>query len=223
MTRKPEKLPTASTKDRILDAAETLFANEGFHCTSLRTLTKKADVNLAAVNYHFGSKEALVEAMMERRLQALNPQREALLDKVLERALNEERPPRSEDILRAFIEPTINFSESGKGPRHFIAFIGRILMDPDDSLRNMFLKRIRPLFVRFYKAMCEALPEVPPQTVFMRLQMTLGLISHVMCSIERYTGTSREFPLPPGIPPIENAQELCEVILEFVLPGLEKS
>jgi len=222
MTRKNEITPSGSTKDRILDAAETLFASEGFHCTSLRTLTRKAEVNLAAVNYHFGSKEALVEAMMARRLQDLNPQREALLDDVLERARHEQRPPRSEDILRAFIEPTINFSESGQGPRHFIAFIGRILMEPDDALRNMFLKRIRPLFERFYKAMCEALPEVPPQTVYMRLQMTLGLISHVMCGIDRYTGTSREFPLPPGIPPIENTQQLCEVILAFVLPGLEK-
>jgi len=212
---------TTSTKDRILDAAEILFASEGFHCTSLRTLTRTAGVNLAAVNYHFGSKEALVEALMERRLESLNRQREEYLAQELDKARQEGRRPEASQVLRALIEPTLNFSESGQGPRHFVAFIGRILVEPDDALRSMFLQRVRPLFRTFYAALREALPHIPPKLVFMRLQLIIGMVSHAMCGIDRFTGKAREFSLPEGVTPIANTQELCNMILDFVLPGME--
>ena len=222
MTRNNEPPSASGTKNRILDAAEILFASEGFHCTSLRTLTQKAEVNLAAVNYHFGSKEALAQALMERRLEPLNRQREEQLERVLDIARNEQRPAHSEDILRAFIEPTITFSDSGTGPRHFVAFIGRIMMEPDNGLRSIFLQRVRPLFGRFYAALRETLPEVSEQALFMRLQMTIGMLSHVMCGIDRFTGKEPELPFPPGVKPASSSNELCEMILAFVVPGLEK-
>jgi len=215
-------MPKPATKDRILDAAEILFASDGYHCTSLRTLTTEAEANLAAVNYHFGSKEALVEALLERRLQPLNRQRLERLNHVLEAARQKQQRPDAKEILRAFIEPTLNFVESGKGPRHFVAFIGRIMMEPDDSLRTMFLQRVRPLFDSFYTALREALPEVPQQAIYMRLQMIIGMFSHAMCGFERFAGKAREFPLPPGVTPAHNTQELCDMMLAFVLPGLEK-
>ena len=68
------------TKDRILDAAERLFADKGYSATSLRDITQEAEVNLAAVNYHFGSKEALLTALLERRLDPVNRKRLELLD-----------------------------------------------------------------------------------------------------------------------------------------------
>jgi len=222
MNRKKEAQSAASTKDRILDAAEILFASEGFHCTSLRTLTQKAGVNLAAVHYHFGSKEALAQALMERRLAPLNRQREEQLARVLATARSEQRPAHSEDILRAFIEPTITFGDSGTGPRHFVAFVGRIMMEPDNGLRSIFLQRIRPLFARFFAALRETLPEVSEQALFMRLQMTIGMLSHVMCGIDRFTGREPELPFPPGVKPASSSNELCEIMLAFVVPGLEK-
>ena len=69
-----------TTKDRILDSAERLFARDGFEATSLRAITAEANVNLAAVNYHFQSKEALVQAVIGRRMGPVNAQRIALLD-----------------------------------------------------------------------------------------------------------------------------------------------
>ena len=72
------------TKQRILDVAERLFATRGFHATSLRAITRAAEVNLAAVNYHFGSKDALLEAVMLRRLGPLNEIRQARLDQNLQ-------------------------------------------------------------------------------------------------------------------------------------------
>ena len=70
-----------ATKDRILDAAESLFMEHGFEATSLRSITAAAGVNLAAVNYHFGSKEELFQAVLTRRLDPMNQERVDLLDR----------------------------------------------------------------------------------------------------------------------------------------------
>jgi len=69
------------TKSRILDAAETLFIECGYEAMSLRQITSRAEVNLAAVNYHFGSKESLIHSMLSRRLDRLNQERVKLLDR----------------------------------------------------------------------------------------------------------------------------------------------
>src|SRR6478735_927974 len=84
MPRKPIALDatSAGTKTRILDAAERLFVEHGFEATSLRSLTSAAGVNLAAVNYHFGSKEELFQAVLTRRLDPMNQERIELLGRV---------------------------------------------------------------------------------------------------------------------------------------------
>ena len=94
------------TKIRILDAAESLFAEHGFAATSLRAITRHANVNLAAVHYHFGSKEGLVEAVFSRRLGPLNQERLELLDAV------EARGGELEDVLRALIGPALRLSRA---------------------------------------------------------------------------------------------------------------
>ena len=78
--------PRSTTKDKILDVAEGLFAEHGFNDTSLRTITGKANVNLASVNYHFGDKKTLVRAVLNRYLEAFMP---ALQDALVNLNLNE--------------------------------------------------------------------------------------------------------------------------------------
>src|SRR3954462_6664616 len=73
---------SADTKTRILDAAELLFMEHGYEATSLRSLTAAAGVNLASVNYHFGSKDVLFQAVLTRRLDPMNQERIALLEKL---------------------------------------------------------------------------------------------------------------------------------------------
>jgi len=135
------------TKTRILDAAEYLFARHGYDATSLRQITGRAKVNLAAVNYHFGSKKELVKAVIARRLLPLNKLREERLDEV-ERALASGGKVGSREILRAFIEPTVHFRASGRGPEDFIVLVGRILAEPDQTAREIFIEMVRPLFLR---------------------------------------------------------------------------
>src|SRR3954471_14093749 len=101
--------PPHETRTRILDAAEELFMQHGFEGTSMRLLTAKAGVNLAAVNYHFGSKDALVEAVFRRRLHPINVARVAELDK-LEAT---DGAPSPGAIIRAFITPGLRLMADG--------------------------------------------------------------------------------------------------------------
>ena len=99
-----------STKERILGAAEELFAQHGFAGTSLRQVTSRADVNIAAVNYHFGSKENLVNEVFRRRMDDMTAARLSLLEKALA-----ERPGQLEPILAAFVEPALALAQDRHG------------------------------------------------------------------------------------------------------------
>ncbi len=157
-----------------------------------------------------------------RRLRPLNRLRQERLDAVLQRAAAQNARPAVGDILRAFIEPTLTFRESGPGPRHFITLIGRILVEPDDRLRTLFLQQIRPLFTNFYTALRSALPQVSGQQVYMRLLLTIGMVSNAMCGLERFTGKSRDFQLPEGVDPVADTRQLGDMILALVQPGWEQ-
>src|SRR6185503_3790882 len=114
--------PQHETRTRILDAAEELFMLHGFEGTSMRLLTSRAGVNLAAVNYHFGSKDALIEALFRRKLDPMNTARLA----ELERLESEGRPLAPEAIIRAFVGPSLRHMEDAKGGgRNFIRLLGR--------------------------------------------------------------------------------------------------
>src|SRR5512143_3976610 len=95
----------AETKDRILDAAERLFAEHGFDATSLRMITAAAGVNLAAVNYHFRSKDSLIEAVFGRRIGPVNKERLEMLT-AAEKAAGSD-PLSLEAVVRAFVEPVV--------------------------------------------------------------------------------------------------------------------
>ncbi len=205
----------SNTKERILDAAEHLFAAEGFHSTSLRRLTSAADVNLAAVNYHFGSKEALLEAVFERRLVPLNRERRERLDEVIETARRQKTLPRPADVLRSFIEPTLHFRESGAGAESFILLVGRALAEPDDTIRKIFMRHMEPLFLQLYRTLCEALPDFSPNLVFWRLHFTLGAMSHTMCMNGRFK------IVPPGVEPPSDAASLTQILLDYLVAGME--
>jgi AcrR family transcriptional regulator len=173
-TKKPD------TKGRILDAAEYLFARYGYRGTSLRAITGRAKVNLASVNYHFGSKTTLLEAVIRRRILPLNQLRKKRLEKVRQDALRNRVSPDVKAVLLAFIEPTLLFMESSPGARNFITFIGRSFTDPDDTVRKVFLRFIKQIFQLLLEAMCDALPRHPRGVVFWRLHFTMGALFHSM-------------------------------------------
>src|SRR6478752_5764427 len=126
MPRKPVTLDatSAGTKTRILDAGERLFVEHGFEATSLRSLTTAAGVNLAAVHYHFGSKEELFQAVLTRRLDPMNQERIDLLEKVEREAAV--RPLSCEKVLFAMLIPALRLARDEKrGGKDFLRLVGR--------------------------------------------------------------------------------------------------
>lgn len=204
-----------NTKQSILDAAERLFALHGYHHTSLRKITGEAGVNLAAVNYHFGSKEALLKAIFERHLIPLNKIRQDNIKAVRELAQREKKPLRAADIIRAFIEPTLKYRDSKNGSNYFIALVGRAMTEPDETVRNLFLHHIKPLGFLLFETLKEALPDLNPETLYWRLQFTVGTISHIM----RTTG--RLEMVPDNITLNQDADSLIDQLLPFLTAGLE--
>jgi AcrR family transcriptional regulator len=205
------------TKQKILDAAEYLFACEGYRGTSLRAITGKARVNLASVNYHFGSKTSLLEAVIRRRILPLNQLRMKRLEQVREEALNRGKKPAVKAVLLAFIEPTLLFMESSTGARNFVTFIGRSFTDPDDTVRKVFLRFIKQLFQLLFKTLCEALPNQRRDVIFWRLHFTMGSLFHTMHVSGNITVG------PKDIRTNIDSHSLINQIIPFVTAGVKAS
>jgi AcrR family transcriptional regulator len=205
----------ADTKKNILDAAEKLFSRHGFAATSLRILTKEAGVNLAAVNYHFGSKEELIKAVIERRLLPLNRLRTEKLLSVKRHAEEENRLPGVREVILAFMEPTFAFRNSGEGARNFITLIGRTFSEPESTVREIFLDLVRPVFQLLHDLLCEALPQLGRDVIFCRLHFTLGAMGHAMNM--QHMGCL----FPDGLDFKIDAASMSEQFIDFVVSGLE--
>jgi AcrR family transcriptional regulator len=202
------------TKQSILDAAEYLFASKGFRGTSLRAITGRARVNLAAVNYHFGSKETLLEEVIKRRLLPLNRVRKQRIEEVRNSAREKGKKPELRSVLLAFIEPTLLFRASAPEAENFVTFIGRAMTDPDDTVRNVFQRFIMPLFQTLLETSCEALPEHPKELVFWRLHFTVGALFHTL----HICGNMSMAPV--NINDLD-ADSLTELILPYVTAGMK--
>lgn len=160
---------TPTTRERILDSAERMFARHGLDGASLRAITGDAGVNLASVNYHFGSKEALIEAVFDRRLAPVNAERLRLL------SLAEQHPPPSlKGILDAFIRPAVSLcTGAGDEGRDFLSLAGRMHTLPPDY-QKLFLDQFEEVFQRFGKALKEALPDLSDTTLLWRFFFVVG-------------------------------------------------
>jgi AcrR family transcriptional regulator len=163
------------TKSRILDAAERLIAEFGLD-VSLRTITAEARVNLAAVNYHFQSKDALWEALVARRFEPMNAKRIASLN-----ALEAEFPAGPlplERVLEAFLGPVLDMGV--EQPEHIRPMMGRLFTLPEEFLRRIFNRHFAPIASRFNAAFARAVPEIPDDERIWRLVFAIGSMVHVM-------------------------------------------
>jgi len=162
------------TRTNLLDAAEHLFAHEGVDRASLRAITQAANANLAAVHYHFGSKEALVREVLERRLGPLNRRRLELLDRV-ETANSE---PTLDSVITAFVQPTLEMVERERGGHAFARFVCRTFSEPDENLRDLVLEQFREVLARFTAAFARVLPGLPAEEMFWRFHFMVGAMIH---------------------------------------------
>ncbi len=199
------------TQIRILDSAERLFAASGFEGTSLRTITADAKVNLAAVNYHFGSKEALLEAVLRRRIAPVNEERLSRLDAL--EAKSGGRSLNARHVLRAFIEPPfLKMGEWGEAGQKFMQIIGRTYADTSPKIQDMFLRQFGTVIERFTAAFQNALPDLAPEVVNRRLHFVIGGMAHTLAWSNKLCDRSDEG---------EAAEVLLEDLIRFAAAGLK--
>lgn len=167
------------TKTKILNAAELLFAEKGFATTSLREITSDAEVNLAAVNYHFGSKKELIKALMKRYLDQLSPILVTALTKVNEQA----EQPTLEQVFTAFIEPLLTLNDYREnGTSIFLQLLGRSYTDSQGFLRWFITTTYPDILDNFVAAVHRAYPELSSEDIFWRLHFTMGTAVFTMSS-----------------------------------------
>jgi AcrR family transcriptional regulator len=173
---------SSATQEKILDAAEGLFMEHGFEATTLRQITAAAGVNLAAVNYHFGSKEELFQAVLTRRLDPMNQERVALL------ARFERDAPQMlscERILAAMFIPALKLARDPKrGGKNFLRLLGRAYADPAPFIRHFLSEQYAVMIARFKAAFGRALPHLPRKELSWRLHFVMGALSYTLAGTD---------------------------------------
>ena len=166
------------TKEKILDVAEGLFAEHGFKDTSLRTITGKAGVNLASVNYHFGDKKTLVRAVLNRYLEAFMP---AVQDALVNLNLNSSYD--MADVFESLRGPLRNLNDvRPNGTNRFMLLIGRGYTDVQGHLRWFITTRYSEALSLFTQSVMKANPKLSQEDLFWRLHFTLGACVFTMAS-----------------------------------------
>ncbi|MBN3492250.1 MULTISPECIES: TetR/AcrR family transcriptional regulator [Vibrio] len=167
-----------TTKEKILDVAEALFAEHGFNDTSLRTITSKAGVNLASVNYHFGDKKTLVRAVLNRYLEAFMP---AVQDALITLNLNESY--KMADVFESLRGPLRALNDvRPNGTSRFMLLIGRGYTDVQGHLRWFITTRYQETLTLFTQSVTKANPKLTQEELFWRLHFTLGTCVFTMAS-----------------------------------------
>jgi AcrR family transcriptional regulator len=197
-----------NTKERILHAAEDLFAQHGFAGTSLRQVTSRADVNIAAVNYHFGSKENLVHEVFKHRMDQMSEKRLASL------ALTTEKNPKDlEAILLAFIQPALALTMDRHGAS-FVRVLARAYAEKNDGLRNFLSENYGQVLREFAKALAFCLPALSKEELYWRMDFTAGALTYAMADfglIKRQAGVSEKV----------HCEKAAQQLIKFAQAGLK--
>ena len=187
-----------STKDRILHAAEELFAAQGFATTSLRQVTSRADVNIAAVNYHFGSKDNLVNEVFRRRMDEMSAERLAEL----------------EPVLAAFVEPALAMAQDRHGGGAFIRVIARAYAESNDSLRKFLSDQYGHVLRDFAKAIDACVPGLGKEELYRRLDFLSGALTYAMADF----GLIKR---PHGVSEATHRTHAAKALIRFAAAGFK--
>jgi AcrR family transcriptional regulator len=200
----------AATKAAVFNAAERLFALHGFQNVSVRDITAEAGVNLASVNYHFGSKDALLFEIFRRRTAELNRERARMLH---EAAGRHGGAPPVRDILEAYYAPPLRWSAPENERRISLQFIIRARSEGTEDMREVLRNDVSHL-ARFADALMAARPELPKEDVFWRLHFALGMLHN-----NRFAEFDRLHHLSGGITREGDVDALLKRMLDFAEAG----
>ena len=213
MNQSFESTVRRDTKDRILDAAEHLFADQGFAATSLRQITAEAEVNLAAVNYHFKSKEALLSAVIERTLGPINQRRLELLDEMEARSSDGRLDLK--DAVLAFMRPAFEAKAVRCNEmKHFPRLMARVMAEPGEWAAPVLLPALHQITNRFMPIFQQAMGVSDRTTVLWGAQFSIGCMTRCLIAPE-FIHTITGQDLPP-----ESAEQILDRLVTFVVGGM---
>lgn len=210
-----EPRASQATRDRLLKAAESLFLAYGYDGTSARMITAEARANLAAINYHFGGKEELFQAMLARRLDDLHAERLALLD--ADERVAAGRALTCERILAALFVPALRLArEPRRGGKDFLRLLGRAYVDPSPRLREFLSERYAPSIARFKEAFARALPRITPRELTWRLHFMMGALAYTLAGADAWKLIAALTPADAANDPL-----LLRRLAPFLIAGLQ--
>jgi AcrR family transcriptional regulator len=201
------------TKERVLDTAETLFSERGFSSTSLRAITSEAGVNLAAVNYHFGSKDELIRAVFARRAGPVNIERLELLERCKRTA--SDQPPELECVLRAFLWPALRMAQDPeRGGQVMMRLMGRIYAETDEHIESLLIENFTSVAREFGQALQSALPHLDRALLSWRFLFTVGAMAHTMADRQKLQAISS------GQCDTKDVENTLEQLVAFIAGGM---
>jgi AcrR family transcriptional regulator len=212
VTGKSMSRPKRTTKDKLMDAAEKLFARRGFYGSSLRDITTAAGVDLALVNYHFGSKKQLLIAVIERRGAVLNEERLGRLADARLRAAP--AAPSTEAVVGAFLDPILErLAHAGPGWHNYFALIAYVNNSPEWGSKLMG-KTFDGVVREFIRTLLDSLPGSAPEDIFWGYNFLTGAMTLSLAE------TGRLDVLSDGLCRSNDVAALKERLGPYVAAGL---
>jgi AcrR family transcriptional regulator len=203
-------MPGVGTREKILDAAEWHFAAHGFAGTSLRAVIREAEVNLAAVHYHFGSKKNLLRAMLDRVVVPVNRERLERLEQL--EAASGDGPPPVEGILEAFLAPGLrSIRDLGERGVIITRFLGRSYTEPSELVRELVRELFGEVGQRFTEALGRALPHLPEAELHRRFKLVVGVMTYIQAD----AGRTGEY-----VEDLSDVDEMVTRLVSFLAAGL---
>jgi len=196
--KRPATMPESGPKRKILEAAEELFASKGFDAVSVRDITQHCNANVAAVNYHFGSRNNLVNLVMTRYVAPVNEERLTRLDAAERKWPNKIVP--IEELIDAFVRPLLTqVKKTELSERLFCQLAGRIFSEQGESMSPEIEALFRPIIERFMRAFSRALPTLSEEELVWRMHFMAGGMIHLMSHQEMLHRLTRGAAGNPGI------------------------
>ncbi len=205
-----------STVGRILAAAEALFAEQGLSKPSLRAITERAGVNLASVNYHFGSKEELILAVFERLSRRINTRRVAELEALLADAAARKTAPKLTDVVACFVRVYVD-PRPEENSALFAKLVLQHRVEPTPVTHAVVRAHFDPMAARFIAALALACPDIDRSTLAWRYMFMIGA---VIVTVTDQAGDNRLARLSGGAADARDRAALADELVRFLVAGM---
>lgn len=206
---------TEDPRERIIAAARTVFIEQGFDLATVREITLRAEVNVAAINYYFGSKDELISEVLSIMMEPYTSARIAALEACQKAALP--NTPTLQDVAEALVRPMVQFSRDADGDRPLIRMIQQVRSRPREITTRFFLRRVDPAVFRFIDAFTHAVPSLERGDVFWRYNFAIGSVMQVLTDSDH--ATYRLKNLSGGLCDTDDDEQIIAQLTAFVCAG----